>query len=121
MDFQVEIDHWRDVNGNSPVTYYFLGLSQKTQARIAKRDDYFEKYTVQDFIKLPDIESTKGTQGYWELKYRGKGEFNYRMIFIIWNKKVIGLELFHGSGSDGRLAKHMPVAIARANDLKTRA
>lgn len=116
----VEIVHWEDEKGESPVTDFYLTLPSKHQAWIAKRDTYFENYTFPELMATPYLEKIEGTDDLWELKYLGKGGRCYRMICIFCSQKLIGLVLFKGSGSGGKVTKHIALAESRALSWKVR-
>lgn len=121
MDFHVEIEYWESSAGECPIENFILSLPADHQNRIIKKNDFFEKLTLQQLMKTTCFEKAKGaSQALWELKYPGSKGMNYRMLCIIHKQSVVGLDLFQGSGSGGKLRKHFDQAIQRADDWRKR-
>ncbi len=121
MDFQVEIEYWEDARGISPVADFIGDLPAKHQAWIAKRDEFFESMTMRQLMQTQFFEKAKGQSSpLWELKYSGSGGKNYRMLCIICKHSLIGLVIFQGSGSGGKLNKFSQKAIERGADWRRR-
>ena len=77
--------------------------------------------TLQEFVRTSYIEKVKGIKyQLWEVKYSGLGGKNYRMICFVWKKSLVGLLIFQGSGSGGKLSKFFKKAITLAEDWKFR-
>lgn|SRR3989338_2710344 len=121
MDFQVEIQLWEDALGFSPVEQYILGLPPEDQAWIASRVDYVERMLWTQILFSKYFEKVKGIRfSLWELKFVATGQRNYRLLSFPWKSQIVGVEMFAGSGSGGKVMKHVPIAIVRADDWMRR-
>lgn len=122
MDFQVDIEYWEDSRGFSAVTKFILEqIPTEDQARIAKKNNHFRSLTFQQLCKTPFFEPVKGAKyPLWELKYLASKSMNYRALCILHKSILVILLIFKGSGSEGKLQKHFPQAIQRAEDWKRR-
>lgn len=118
---RIEIELWEDARGNVPVAEFLSKLPKEHQARIVKRNDFFENLTWEQLGQSRYYEKVQGIQyPLWELKYPGSGSFSYRMLCFRWKELLIGVEMFAGSGSSGNVLNYVPVAIRRADDWKFR-
>jgi hypothetical protein len=121
MPFQVEIEYWENKDGKCPIEECIAGLPHQHQARIFKKDEFFEGLTLEQLILKSDyFEKAKGCDDIWVLRYVGAKGYNYRMTCIIWKKRLVGLVFFEGSGSGGRLARHLAKSMRLAEDWKKR-
>lgn len=119
MDFLVEIELWEDLSGVSPVGEFLKDISDThVKSWVVKKTDHFRKYTLRQFLNTSHIVPIEGVsyrERLYELRYASSGPRNFRATCIIWNRTLIVLEMFQGSGSNGKVLKYVPISIQRAD------
>ena len=112
----LEIELYVDKVGKSDL---MEEMSARDRVRFIKKNEDFEKFTQFQLLKSKHIEPVKEHKGFFEVKYRFSSP-PYRAITFIYKSILLILLVFKGSGSDGKLRKHMVQAINRLEDWKSR-
>lgn len=114
MEEKACIEAW-----NGPVMEgVFLKLPARVRAPITNKIKYYQNYTVSQLKNnrkyLEKIEGVNYGFVLWELKF--PSDPPYRCICVIKEHSIIMLEMFQGSGSDGKVTKRVPRAVKKANE-----
>lgn len=121
MDFQTDIEYWAGSDGVSPVSQLIRSLPISHQRWINKRDEFFEKLTIQQLLLSKHIVHIRDVDyPLKEIRYAGSGGMNYRALCFLWKRKIVMLVMFQGSGGDGNIKKYFKTAIERAESWKIR-
>ncbi len=118
MGTEVNIEIWEDADRQSPVAEFLDNIPKSDSVRITKKLERCEERTFQEFFAQGDsfIEkiNTNTDTTLYEVKFKGKGAYNYRAIGFRHGADFVILTLFHGSGSKGVVHRHVPSALERA-------
>lgn len=121
IEEKVVIEAFEDEDGNSPIGDFLIKLPVKESSRIIKKKEYLEKYTIPKLKnKKQFLEKIEGADTeLWELKFPISPP--YRSVCIVRGNKIVMLEMFKGSGSNGRVLKYaVEVSCERAIDWDNR-
>lgn len=111
----LEIELYEDKVGESDL----MGdMSARDRSRFIKKNEDFEKFTLRQFLKSNHIDPVEDNKGFFEVKYRFSPP--YRAVAFLCKGILLILLVFKGSGSDGKLKKHIGRAINRLEDWKSR-
>lgn len=112
----LEIELYVDEVGKSDL---MEDMTARDKARFVKKNEDFEKFTTFQFLKSKHIDPVQDNKGFFEVKYRFSSP-PYRAVAFLYEHILLILLIFKGSGSDGKLKKHMGKAIARLESWKLR-
>lgn len=91
-------------------------LPFRVRVPILKKMQYYRNYTVNQLKNkskyLEKIEAVNSHIVLWELKF--PSDPPYRFVCLIKEHRIIVLEIFQGSGSDGKVRKRVPQALKKA-------
>lgn len=91
-------------------------LPFRVRVPILKKMQFYQNYTVNQLKNnrkyLEKIEGVNSDIVLWELKFYSDPP--YRCICVIKEHRIIVLEMFQGSGSDGKVMKWVPRAVKKA-------
>ncbi|KKS37970.1 MAG: hypothetical protein A3G49_01285 [Candidatus Sungbacteria bacterium RIFCSPLOWO2_12_FULL_41_11] len=119
-DEKLLIEPYEDEQGNSPFGDFLLTLPDKDIDFIAKKLINFQEYRISQLKNRSDfLDVIEGTDiELFELKFKRSPQ--YRAVCIVRGNKIIILEMFKGSGSNGRVLKYIGKARERADDWDKR-
>ena len=112
----LEIELYVDKVGKSDL---MDDMSVRDRSRFIKKNEDFEKFTLFQFLKSNHIEPVKENKGSFEVKYHFSSP-PYRAVAFLCRGILLILLVFKGSGSDGKLKKHIGQAINRLENWKSR-
>ena len=112
----LEIELYVDEVGKSDL---MDDMSVRDRSRFIKKNEDFEKFTIFQFLKSKHIEPVKKNKGFFEVKYRFSSP-PYRAVAFLCRGILLVLLVFKGSGSDGKLKKHIGQAVNRFENWKSR-
>jgi phage-related protein len=112
-----EIVFYENVQGQSPVWKFILGLPEKHQAKIVRALDLLEEFGLT--LGAPHVKSVVGHRKLWELRVR-VAQNAYRIFYFAHTGQR--LVLLHVFLKKTRKAPRQEIAIAerRMNDLLAR-
>lgn len=111
---KLTIEAYEDDEGNSPIEDFLKSLSAKDFSYIVKKRAYFHGYSIPQLKNSRHLENIRSAVAFWELKFHSPTP--YRTVCIIRGNKVVILDMFKGSGSDGEVIRHIPKCLQRAHD-----
>jgi len=114
----IEIEIYVDEKGETDL---FDDMSNNDQSKFIKKNEDFQKFTLPQLLRANHVRSIKGrvNKGFFEIRYLFTSP-PYRAISIIHKNLLVILVLFKGSGSGGKLEKHIKKAKTRADYWKLR-
>ncbi len=122
MDTLVQMELWDDINGNCPIVDFLDSIPKEHLDRIRRKNERNETRTYRQFMSQGDnfIETIDNSTDctLYEVKYKGKGGYNYRAIAFRWGDDFVFLHMFHGSGGNGTVNKYIPLSISRVESWK---